>query len=118
MSRTEENYAMRNRPFVIDLSLRQKEYLKNITMGSLARGGSFATGLFCLAKLPEFTIGPECLLRVGSVKDQPEGLPSSPPVENQPCYSYHVLQLDQGPLSKILCYSILCIKKRPKEKKK
>ena len=45
---------------------------------SLIPTESFPTGLFCLDKLPAF-MGPEFLLREGSAKDQPLGLPSSPP---------------------------------------
>lgn len=61
------------RPDPLDLT---KLELDNIA--SLARGESIATGLFCLAKIPECATGPDCLLRAGSVEDQPVGLPSPP----------------------------------------
>lgn len=48
-------------------------------MVSLEIACSLATGLFCLDKLAVFKIGPDDLLRVGSVGPQPMGLPSSPP---------------------------------------
>ena len=50
-----------------------------LTVASFVKDGSFATGPFCFARFPKFTIGPEFLLRALSVEDQP-GLPSSPPV--------------------------------------
>ena len=52
---------------------------KSLTIASFEMAESFATGLFCLKKLPEFTRGPEFLLREGSPDAQPAGLPSSPP---------------------------------------
>lgn len=55
---------------------------KILTIASLDTDGSFATGLFCLDKLPGFTIGPEFLLREGSANDQPVGLTSSPPAKH------------------------------------
>ena len=50
-----------------------------LTVASFDKDRSFVTGLFCFDRFPEFTIGPEFLLRAWSVEDQP-GLPSSPPV--------------------------------------
>jgi len=49
------------------------------TVASFDKDRSFVTGLFCFDKFPEFTIGPEFLLRAWSIEGQP-GLPSSPPV--------------------------------------
>lgn len=60
--------------------LEQKQ--RYFTIASLDTEGSFATGLFCLDKLPGFTIGPEFLLREGSDNDQPVGLTSSPPAKH------------------------------------
>lgn len=56
-------------------------HIKIRTIASLDPVNSFVTGAFSLDKIPSMAIGPEFLLRLGSVEDHPVCLPSFPPTQ-------------------------------------
>jgi len=62
-----------------------------LTTASLLRAGSFARGLFCFDKLPEFRNDPGILRRELSAEDVPPGWPSSPEeIKGRRCCSYEI----------------------------